>query len=556
MERKWKPDKSKIIRLLVLLAVNGAFMAFCLLFCHTHYEINDDFAMMGIVSGLYGKCDPHMVYSNILIGRVLVLLYTACHSVNWYVIFHMSTLFVSSMAFSYTLLDKKRGDKRAYVCVALFYVFLLYECYVNVTFTKTAGFASICGLAVILLNTSARKLSWFQIVLGGLLAFTGSMIRFYSFLIALFAAGVFFLLYILLTKPGLKRIAVIGSVVLAVLGIGYAARIYDAVTYKNDPEWNAFREYNEVRGVFTDRPLADYDQNEEFYHSLGISANDYYLFSHWTFDDPEFVTTELMKEVNSIKKNADAKTVLSSFCKQIVPGILQYRFSIAVLVLAVLVGYWEKKALLALIPAGVVVGFFNLYFAIVQRFLMRRVDLVVAVSVFVMLSLFIFPKKEEKATIKKSFFVYLALGALALNIGTMAQNVTSTARDMTPERKNYLAMYERFFADQDHLYLSQTYGDMTVSIYHFTDEYPMGFYENTYLLGGWMTRSPISNMSLKKYGISNPFRDMVDNPKVYVLANSAYRARIVTYLKEHYGDVKSEVVDTIEGLQLFRVVSK
>ena len=127
---------------------------------------------------------------------------------------------------------------------------------------------------------------------------------------------------------------------------------------------------------------------------------------------------------------------------------------------------------------------------------------------------------------------------------------------MTPERKNYLAMYERFFADQDHLYLSQTYGDMTVSIYHFTDEYPMGFYENTYLLGGWMTRSPISNMSLKKYGISNPFRDMVDNPKVYILANSAYRARIVTYLKEHYGDVKSEVVDTIEGLQLFRVVSK
>ena len=134
--------KVRTNKLLRLFLFELAFVVFCFLLCHPHFENNDDFGLLGVVSGFFGECDPHMVFTNVLLGKVLVFLYSLCHSFNWYVAFHVATMFGASLAISYVLLPEE-DDRYALFCILMFHAFFTYECYVNMQFTKTAGISSM-----------------------------------------------------------------------------------------------------------------------------------------------------------------------------------------------------------------------------------------------------------------------------------------------------------------------------------------------------------------------------------------------------------------------------
>lgn len=553
-----KPKLAKVKRstVLPLMLVNLVFAAFCLLFCHAHFENNDDFVMMGVVSGLFGSPDPHMVFINIFAGKFLAFLYSINRSIPWYVIGQIMTIFLSCFLISYVILDNRPSDKKRYICLGLFYVFFAYECYVNIQFTKTGGIAAIAGLALIVRNVTKEKISYPQIVFGFVLSVIGSMIRFNSFMIALSATGAFFLVYLYFRRPKLKRIVII-SVLLAGAGaVSLGLRLYDTYVYEHTDGWDSFRAYNLERAKFTDRPMPSFAENRELYDSLGISANDIFLFSHWTFDDPDFCTIELMEKVDDEKTSPSISSYPGTLVKKILPGNLKYTFTIGLILISLLVFYQDRKNLLLLIPASFALLFYNTVFITIERYLVRRVDLVIAVSMFVMFSLFLEDRKEE-TKIKPSFFVILVAAALALNIGTITTDVTNKDREMTEEKQEYRDLYDRMYADKDHIYLTQTLSDKSFPIYRISDSYPEGYYGNTYWLGEWLTKSPINNGILANYGLSNPFRDAVDNEAVYMVSNEFYMPRLLRYVKEHYcPTVEAEVLETTGELIVFRLVSQ
>ncbi len=556
MDIKPKLSKIKSSTVLPLLLVNLVFAAFCLLFCHAHFENNDDFVMMGVVSGLFGSPDPHMVFINIFLGKFLAFLYSIDRSIPWYVIGQVLTIFLSCLLISYVILDNKPSDKRRYICLGLFYVFFAYECYVNIQFTKTGGIAAISGLALIVRNVTKEKISYPQIVFGFVLSVIGSMIRFNSFMIALSAAGAFYLVYLYFRRPKLKRIVIISVILAAAGAFSLGLRLYDTYVYEHTDGWDTYREYNLERAKFLDRPMPAFSENRDLYDSLDISANDIFLFSHWTFDDPDFCTLELMEEVDREKKSPSISSYPGILVKKILPGYLKYSFMIGLILVSLFVFYQEKRNLLLLIPASFAMLFYNIVFITIERYLVRRVDLVIAVSLFVMFCLFL-KEREEEEKIKPSFFVFLVAASLALNIGTITTDVTGKDREMTDEKQEYRDLYDRMYEDKEHIYLTQTLSDKAYPIYQLTDSYPEGYYGNTYWLGEWLTRSPIYNEILDEYDLSNPFRDAVDNEVVYMVSNDFYMSRLLRYVKEHYcPTVEAEVVETTGELIVFRLVSQ
>ncbi len=556
MDIKPKLSKIKSSTVLPLLLVNLVFAAICLLFCHAHFENNDDFVMMGVVSGLFGSPDPHMVFINIFLGKFLAFLYSIDRSIPWYVIGQVLTIFLSCLLISYVILDNKPSDKRRYICLGLFYVFFAYECYVNIQFTKTGGIAAIAGLALIVRNVTKEKISYPQIVFGFVLSVIGSMIRFNSFMIALSAAGAFYLVYLYFRRPKLKRIVIISVILAAAGAFSLGLRLYDTYVYEHTDGWDTYREYNLERAKFLDRPMPAFSENRDLYDSLDISANDIFLFSHWTFDDPDFCTLELMEEVDREKKSPSISSYPGILVKKILPGYLKYSFMIGLIMVSLFVFYQEKRNLLLLIPASFAMLFYNIVFITIERYLVRRVDLVIAVSLFVMFCLFL-KEREEEEKIKPSFFVFLVAASLALNIGTITTDVTGKDREMTDEKQEYRDLYDRMYEDEEHIYLTQTLSDKAYPIYQLTDSYPEGYYANTYWLGEWLTRSPIYNEILDEYDLSNPFRDAVDNEVVYMVSNDFYMSRLLRYVKEHYcPTVEAEVVETTGELIVFRLVSQ
>lgn len=512
--------------------------------------------MMGVVSGLFGSPDPHMVFINIFLGKFLAFLYSIDRSIPWYVIGQVLTIFLSCLLISYVILDNKPSDKRRYICLGLFYVFFAYECYVNIQFTKTGGIAAISGLALIVRNVTKEKISYPQIVFGFVLSVIGSMIRFNSFMIALSAAGAFYLVYLYFRRPKLKRIVIISVILAAAGAFSLGLRLYDTYVYEHTDGWDTYREYNLERAKFLDRPMPAFSENRDLYDSLDISANDIFLFSHWTFDDPDFCTLELMEEVDREKKSPSISSYPGILVKKILPGYLKYSFMIGLILVSLFVFYQEKRNLLLLIPASFAMLFYNIVFITIERYLVRRVDLVIAVSLFVMFCLFL-KEREEEEKIKPSFFVFLVAASLALNIGTITTDVTGKDREMTDEKQEYRDLYDRMYEDKEHIYLTQTLSDKAYPIYQLTDSYPEGYYGNTYWLGEWLTRSPIYNEILDEYDLSNPFRDAVDNEVVYMVSNDFYMSRLLRYVKEHYcPTVEAEVVETTGELIVFRLVSQ
>ena len=56
-----------------------------LLFCDIKYETGDDPIVDAILSGAYtGEYNPYMLFSNVLLGYVLVFLYSHTGYISWY----------------------------------------------------------------------------------------------------------------------------------------------------------------------------------------------------------------------------------------------------------------------------------------------------------------------------------------------------------------------------------------------------------------------------------------------------------------------------------------
>lgn len=556
LSNKTKELVSKHKVLFLSITLNITFLLFFMFFVKAKYETNDDTAMTYIVSGAYSSFDPYMVFSNVLIGKLFNNLFYLMPAIPWYgLIYYVITL---SSFFLLTTTVLKYSENRKKISEGVFVVILLMiffgiESYSNFNFTKLAGLLSINGFIVILLNINeVQSNSRLNIVLGGVMITLGSMIRFDSMLLA----GSFaFLVYIYKIAAALKndrkefKKIIIKSLIIfiPVLFLSFSLRSINR-NYNNE-----FLKYNTARAKLVDYHIPDFEGNEEKYMKIGMSANDVKMLKTWTFDDPDFFSTEKLNEISEIRTKVEYnKDSFKGTIKYMATETVSNPLVLPTVILFLMILYSkDKKNTLRVIPflLLIILEYFYLYTA---GRIVKRVEFVIWISSFLSLATLQLESKKK-----------WSLDSLLLTATLSLFLVFPTYRDYTLKNKREKVAEESYVLDKlsndkDNLYLIDISTSGKLSSNSQFDPFQnieKNYFSNIISLGGWLTNHPQKLDSLKKYGVENPLKDAIDSDFIYVVDGRNYKIK-EQYINEHY-DETAKFVPTmeLEGCTLFKVVS-
>lgn len=117
--------KFKIGTLGYSILMNIMIMLFMILFFYARYDCEIDIAMQSMLYGVSdsGKPCAYLIFSNIVLGKILMILMGIAPKIAWYTVFHYVMILVSLIVISYIIIsrnDNSVGHMIAMI-VAVFY---------------------------------------------------------------------------------------------------------------------------------------------------------------------------------------------------------------------------------------------------------------------------------------------------------------------------------------------------------------------------------------------------------------------------------------------------
>lgn len=521
-----------------------------------HWETNDDVYMSSIAYGTYGQYDEHLVFINIIIGRLLKGLLTLCPWIPWYGVLQTVIVFVSFVIIGYRIFDIRLDFEMLTISTVMIWIMGL-QFYVQMQFTKTAGIASIAGILLILRFCAQRKgKNWISFIMGLVMCSVGIMYRastFYPSFAILFVLGVYELIYYH-NRDIVKRLLRYGGCAILLLVIMKGLVAYNSSQYYEDKAYKDYLEFSSIRTKLTDYYWPDYHNNKAGYDELGISDLDVEFYSTWNLADKAVINTQNLTTIDSFKDDdnnyLENNKNIKHFLVQFYNVFMRYSFNIVVLLVIVLAVNKEKKQKIFLGVSGFVFISLQLYLYNKGRVFIQRVDAVFVMafisSQFVVLA---YGKKERKKWLIRMLMTMLPLTLVNMDGQNTTDGISKVSEKEQQEWISYLQN------NKDTLFMMESWTNVYLmdSIYSIWNTPAMGISENVYLLGGWLYQSPYTNGILDKYGIDNPMQDMVGNDNVSFVINGNTDT-FERYIERHYYDnVKFEFVNKIGDICIYRV---
>jgi hypothetical protein len=245
------------------------------------YQVDDDITMIQLVSGYFGgQPVPFMVFSNVILGFLLNILYRLPTDLNWEILLFFVLNFLSAWCLVYILFSLPL--KSVYKFFGVWVIFLSDGLFLlNITFTTTATFAVISGFVSILAAAyQGCRFPRRMFIFGGLLILAGSLIRIESFLLVLLL--IFPSMLVAYRFFELKKLIIGSGIAIFVVALFY---VFNIVYVKSSPRWDSFSTYNDVRSQLQDTPRVRLSNIKDSYTSVGWNFNDFRLFMNWFFPD-------------------------------------------------------------------------------------------------------------------------------------------------------------------------------------------------------------------------------------------------------------------------------
>ena len=274
--------------LLTALVLNGIFFAAAVIFCDQKYETADDFFEDAILSGAFeGRSDPHLLYSNILLGYFLKALYTLIPGVSFYFLFLILLGFASVTSVLWLIL-RRCGDRtdtlaKLVICI-IFLVFFTDDLYILTQFTKAAAVAVTSGGLVFLAGIwDENGLKAGPVTAGLSLITAGVLLRLQTIYIsAPFLLAVFIYEAVRNRKRILSRLLMCTGAVILAFALQYA----NLLIWNTDQEYGNFKHMESYRPQITDSDKSyNFEDIREPLSDIGIDFNDYVMIGTWNFTD-------------------------------------------------------------------------------------------------------------------------------------------------------------------------------------------------------------------------------------------------------------------------------
>jgi hypothetical protein len=246
------------------------------------YETNDDLTMQLIASGFYtGHPSEYLVFTSVLLGWPLKLLYSLWPCCNWYLAYLVGVHCAASAGIAFVVLERGRcwSALTAYVG---FFLLVELRILVNLQFTTTAFLAGTAGVLLLVNGLQQDRQRTFspRALCGVLLIALMITIRVQvAPLLCLIALP--FLVRCLRGVPW-RRLVALGASVLGLCGVLVEI---DRRHYQSDPAWADYIEYNALRGKMHVTALTAFVP--EAAYTAGWTRNDGRMFADFYFSEPE-----------------------------------------------------------------------------------------------------------------------------------------------------------------------------------------------------------------------------------------------------------------------------
>ncbi len=536
-------------KIIIAFGVNIVFLLFFSGIFGIHFETNDDSGMAFIPAGSTGKYSSKLVFINVIVGKILMILTRNIPFINWYTIFQVIIVFLSLSCISYILLKKQCHF--GIIAVIFLVSYIGFEGYVNMQFTKTAGVGAVAGILAISFVLENRN-NILLYIIGCILLVAGSCYRFEACGLALIffcIVGVIFLYKNIRRKVQFDVIIkyILGWIIPLFLVLGF--KMVDSYAYNSVDDYNEFRKYNVLRAELLDHGFPDYDSNQSLYQELNISREDLQLFQNWNFADPEIFNIDSMKKLIAAKekKHINIKFI-AEFFENIIEGVFLEQSFIVSLICSIILMMFDKRLYKIFIWNIVVYLFIEFYFYYTDRYLLHRVEVVICLAEMILM---LFYCNTDIINLKINLRQYiLILGfSVVINGALYTNRYISIRKDWD----YYREILEKVNSDDEHLYVFCTLDELASKSYDAVDAIPFGIRDNTTLLGGWGTELPTEKFVLFRYDIENPFKDIVNNDKVYIAAFGDLQP-VVEYIQRHYyNNAYLEYVYNLNSLNVYKI---
>lgn len=287
--------------------INVLFVLAYILMFYPRFHSDLDILMQSAVYGVSGVVSSYILYSNILIGKLLTLLISILPNVPWYIIFHYVLIFVSLAVITYITVTRNKsltGKVLAAVTVA----FVGYECYVEPNYMKTSVLLCVCAAYLLLYayETKAKKK-----VLGViLLSVLSSMICFSAFIIAAIIGFAIVCIYCLSRECSKDWKMIIAATLVSMIILVAGARIFDTAMYTMNYRQKGLSYRDSVEKTLG-YGVPDY--SEEIQEKYGLDEEHYNSISQGLFFAQGNDSLDVVKEISKEKQMFSWDTITKYF---------------------------------------------------------------------------------------------------------------------------------------------------------------------------------------------------------------------------------------------------
>lgn len=508
--------------------------------CFTPYFFaNDDvFALMiskGV--GLALKPDEHLYFQNVLLGLLLKKLYTVLPQVRWYPWFEVGVLFLALWSFLAGLLLKP-WTRFTLVWFTLYFLFVGLFFLTQLDFSMLACLAFQGGLFLWAgFWENPHKAFWGKAAVLGLLCFLLSALFrwhsfFFSFLLAIpLVAGVLWR-----ERQNVKLRLAIGVVAAMVLLAG----LFDHLYYQADPAWKAYLPFHPAMGYALNYQAWDYNAaSKPVFDSVGWDLNDFKLFTRWYFLDPDTYSPGRLQTISDYfgtVKGFSFGNLLHLFST----ATSQYLYTLqnAVLCFAVFLLFCPPPKLRAVLGNLLWV---LLSVALLACFAKASERIVLPAFAFLAgLALYsaVAPGKAVPGR-KKGGWTFREKTGLALLGLLVVLAVPHLARYFAvdshfKERERLLSeVVSALHPQDDQLYVvwNSRFPYEKISAFDSFEEF-----RTFHILSlASFQRMPLAQAMLDRFGVKNPLREMVENPRLLMVSSDEEGELSRQYLKEKFG---------------------
>ena len=515
-------------------------------FCFTPlFQTNDDVGMQLLAQGvgMSGERTPYILFSNILLGRLLVALYGMADW-PWYRLLGLSVQAVSGV----TLVAALRpvgSQRRGWLWIGAYFAVFGLSFLIRPQFTIVAAEAQIAAVLCLQAAWRRGRIGAGSAALVVLLTAAAAAIRLQSSLliVTLFAPQIAFeaigRCFAASPKQAVRACVTAFAPLAVAVVAGFGLTANNAAEYDRHPGWREFLEFNRLRAEFNDFERVAYNpQTAAIFDEVGWSENDVRMFRTWFFTDRQLFSLEKLRTLvarASVSRPRPDAHAFVAFGRELLrdPATRTMLALLVATALAIPAGQWHRLRWLLSAAVGLsVVGYlvYELNRA-PPRVYQPLLAFLVCEAIF--LSSGAQPASKSRGHAFRCLLTAVCCFAVAWSWCGWMRFELRESRQAAQVSRRFVEVAHELSQPPRRLYV--TWG--AAFPYELVPPLdPLGEFRDLRILSlGVMTQSPVTDARLTEFGITDLYQALYQRDDILLISTEAHNRLLVDFVLEHYG---------------------